>query len=71
MIKLAISGKICSGKSTLADAFDDYFSFKHFKFAKAVYEAGYEAGMSRDPELKDRKLLQSVGKKKRGEFLFI
>ena len=66
--KLALSGPICSGKSTITKMIMEYFEnsegihFSKYAFADGVYEIARNVfGMT----VKDRKLLQSIGAKMR------
>ena len=61
--KIAISGKMCSGKTTSSDAFiAKWNSFKRVSIAGRLKEIAIEVfGMDRDPTKKDRTLLQRLG----------
>jgi cytidylate kinase len=66
MEKYAISGKIASGKTSLALEMKDFLSktykTKVFSFSSPIKKIAYECfSMSTDPNLKDRKLLQDIG----------
>ena len=65
IFKVGIRGGMCAGKTTTCDALTEGFigPVKSFKFASAIYEAAYAAGMSRDPKKKDRDLLIRIGGK--------
>jgi len=60
-MKIAIAGKICSGKSTLCKGIMKEFSdinFEKRSFADSVYELAYKLF---DMKEKDRNLLQAIG----------
>lgn len=60
-MKIAIAGKICSGKSTLCKGIMEHFSdinFEKRSFADGVYELAYKLF---DMKEKDRNLLQAIG----------
>ena len=60
-MKIAIAGKICSGKSTLCKGIIKEFSHINFEkrsFADGVYELAYKLF---DMKEKDRNLLQAIG----------
>lgn len=60
-MKIAIAGKICSGKSTLCKGIIKKFSninFEKRSFADGVYELAYKLF---DMKEKDRNLLQAIG----------
>lgn len=64
MVKIAISGKMCSGKSTLTKKIIEYFEkkeniqFAKYSFASGVYKIARELfGMT----IKNRDLLTSIG----------
>jgi cytidylate kinase len=67
-MKIAISGKMCSGKSTLANMLIEYFqknnniNFIKYSFANGVYEIAKNIFYMKN---KDRKLLQQIGEKMR------
>ena len=64
-MKIAICGKMCAGKSTLADMLiNNYPSIKFTKdsFASKIYELAYELFNMKE---KDRELLQTLGTKMR------
>lgn len=68
MIKIAIVGKMCSGKSYLSDFIVEYYytkknlNIKKVAFADKVYELARDLFNMKE---KDRKLLQSIGTKMR------
>ena len=64
-MKLAVTGKMCSGKTTLCNTLCELEPrFQIFSFGKKVKEVGTELfGM--DPLIKDRPLLTSLGQKMR------
>lgn len=70
-MKIAISGKQGSGKTTLAEEFIKNHDFKHISFAKAIKETAMkERGLSWEEAFgkdKNREVLQEVGRKKRAE----
>lgn len=65
-LKLAIMGKMCSGKTTLSNHIKNYIlnkyniQLKSYTFAGKVYDLAYEL-FNMDKENKDRKLLQTIG----------
>ncbi len=65
-IKIAIIGKMCSGKTTLSNYIHQYLTEKYniqlksLTFAGKVYDLAYEL-FDMDPHNKNRKLLQSIG----------
>ena len=66
-MKIAIHGKMCSGKTTTSNFIIDYYKnkgiiLKKVAFADKVYELAYDLFNMKD---KDRKLLQSIGTKMR------
>lgn len=63
-MKIAISGKIASGKTTLAQAIQQTDErVEIYSFASPIKEIAYEYfGMSKDPALKNRPLLQDIGR---------
>ena len=64
-MKIAITGKMCSGKSTLANyicSIDNRYQI--FSFGKKVKDVAYDL-FKMDPEIKDRTLLTSIGTKMR------
>jgi len=65
MMKIAITGKMCSGKTTLSNYLCSLEPrFQVFSFAKKVKEVASDLfGM--DPLIKDRSLLTSLGQKMR------
>ena len=65
MIKIAITGKMCSGKTTLSNYLCSLEPrFQVFSFAKKVKQVASDLfGM--DPLIKDRSLLTSLGQKMR------
>lgn len=59
-MKIAICGKIASGKTTLANKLCEAYGFQKFSFAAKVKEVATEiCGMH--PDKKDRRLLQTIG----------
>ena len=66
-MKIAILGKMCSGKTTIANYIINlYPNYKKFSFGSGVKEvAKTYFNMSSDPSKKDRSLLISVGMKMR------
>lgn len=67
-MKIAISGKIASGKTSLANEIilNSDKKIGLFSFASPIKKIAYECFcMSTDPNLKDRKLLQNIGQKLR------
>ena len=66
-MKIAIIGKMCSGKTTLAKYIQSIHpEYKLFSFATGVKEVAYTYfQMSRNPEMKNRSLLISIGSKMR------
>ena len=63
-MKVAISGKMASGKTTIADLLSTQTEFSKYSLGGKVKEVAYEIfGM--DPEFKDRHLLQQIGMKMR------
>lgn len=63
MVKIAICGKMCSGKTTLCSAIiAKYPSYRRMSFAGKLYSICHDLfGMSTNPMHKDRRLLQDVG----------
>lgn len=61
--KFALSGKMCSGKTTSSDAFiKKWATFKRVSIAGRLKEIAIEVfGMDPDPKKKDRGLLQRLG----------
>jgi uridine kinase len=65
-IKLAIMGKMCSGKTTLSNHIKSFLKneynieLKSHTFAGKVYELAYDL-FNMDKQKKDRKLLQTIG----------
>ncbi len=65
-LKLAIMGKMCSGKTTLSNHIKSFLSSKYkvelksHTFAGKVYDLAYDL-FNMDREKKDRKLLQTIG----------
>ena len=65
-MKIAIHGKMCSGKTTTSNLIIDYLKnnkniiLKKIAFADKVYEIAYDLFSMKD---KDRKLLQAIGTK--------
>ncbi len=65
-IKIAIIGKMCSGKTTLSNYIHKYLKEKYniqlqsLTFAGKVYDLAYEL-FDMDPNNKNRKLLQNIG----------
>lgn len=61
-MKIALSGKMCSGKSTTAEFIKNYFNnyYQIFNFAGRLKELATEL-FGFDPNNKDRKLLQDFG----------
>lgn len=70
-MKIAISGKMCSGKSTVTEHIiqkykNEGIELKKLSFADPIKNVAYEwFNMSKDPEKKDRHLLQTIGRKMR------
>ena len=62
MVKIALNGKIASGKTTTAKFIKDYFNdnYEIFNFAGRLKELATEL-FDFDPNNKDRKLLQDFG----------
>ena len=71
MVKIAISGKVASGKTSLANEILEFKSsigeeYHIHSFAGPIKKIAHECfSMSLDPNLKDRKLLQDIGQKLR------
>ena len=66
--KIAILGKMCSGKTTLCNKIDNYVdgTVARLSFAKKVKDLATELfGMSTDPQKKNRKLTVDIGTKMR------
>ena len=66
-MKIAIHGKMCSGKTTISNCIINYYKkkgliLKKISFADKVYEIAYDLF---NMKYKDRKLLQSIGTKMR------
>ena len=67
-MKIAISGKMCSGKSTLADMLINFFQESYnincikYSFANGIYEIAKNVFYMKN---KDRHLLQQIGEKMR------
>jgi hypothetical protein len=61
--KIALSGKMCSGKTTSSDAFiAKWNTFKRASIAGRLKEIAIKVfGMNPDPKMKDRALLQRLG----------
>ena len=64
-MKIGICGKMCSGKSTLANQIIDHYSHSNItvikdSFASKIYELAYDIFKM---ETKDRQLLQQIGTK--------
>jgi dephospho-CoA kinase len=65
-MKIGIIGKMCSGKTTLANYIERYMNekydmnFKRFTFAGKVYDLAYEL-FDMDRKQKNRRLLQQIG----------
>ena len=55
--RIALVGKMCAGKTTLAQKLVDKHGYTNLKFAAGVYEEAYRQGMA----TKDRKMLQRIG----------
>jgi dephospho-CoA kinase len=59
-MKVAICGKMASGKTTIADLLSTQTEFNKYSLGGKVKEVAYDVfGM--DPEFKDRHLLQQIG----------
>lgn len=64
-MKIAICGKMCSGKSTLAQMIRQHDTrYKIYSFGNKVKEVATDL-FSMDPEMKDRKLLTNVATRMR------
>ena len=59
-MRIAICGKICSGKSTLANALSENFNLRKISFANPVKMYAKEIF---DMKYKDRKLIQDFAEK--------
>ena len=59
-MKLAITGVMCSGKSTIANYLVQTYNFQKFSFADDIKKYAFEIF---DMKYKDRKLLQDFGSK--------
>lgn len=66
-IKIALCGKIRSGKDTVADVLQDRYGFERFKFSQGIWDVLETAWNIKDePNTeKPRKMLQDVGQKLR------
>ena len=63
-MKVALCGKMASGKTTIADSLPTQTEFSKYSLGGKVKEVAYEVfGM--DPEFKNRHLLQQIGMKMR------
>ena len=59
-MKIGIVGKICSGKTYIADRLIHKYNLKRYSFAKKIKDIAKDLF---DMKIKDRKLLQQLGEK--------